>query len=229
MPRKSRYSSLQIVFVDPSGKQTKGPIITRKCQRATRSLNHDSWNHKKAIQRFLWYLPRGDQQGLEAACKALIHQKCLSEALMRCMHGDRPNIHKIKSLLSLWNTYGLWSIPQSLGNDLAVFTDAIRYFAPPYEGPPIILYRGQSRSRYEQGIFGIAWTARVAIAKQFSGIRDTEGVVLELNASPDLIVVHVPDFISTCKTNPNSGVEYEDEYLVDPRALTGRVRVHPLS
>lgn len=226
MPRKPLYNRIQIVFVDPSGKQTDGPIITRKCQQASRTLDHDNWNHVKAIRRFLWYLSRGDQRGLDAACLALIRQNSLGEALKRCMHGNKPNIRKVSSLLSLWNARGLWSIPRSLGNDLAILTDAIRYFAPPYEGAPITLYRGQSRSRYEQGIFGIAWTARVAIAKQFSGIRDTEGVVLELDASPDLIVVHVLDYISTCKTDPRNRVDIEDEYLVDPRALAGRVRVH---
>jgi hypothetical protein len=58
---------------------------------------------------------------------------------------------------------------------------------------------------------------------QFSAGR-TAPVVIAVCASPGMIVVHVPDHISTPKTNPESGLDYEGEYLLDPRLLADKVR-----
>ena len=94
---------------------------------------------------------------------------------------------------------------------------------PPYTGDGLTLYRGQSRTRHENGIYGIAWTSRYEIAEQFSRLRDTSGMVVQVDASQDMIVVHVPSYISTRKTDPANKLEYEDEYLLDPRKLVSRV------
>jgi hypothetical protein len=156
---------------------------------------------------------------------ASIRLDCLGDTLKSCLKGRRPNQGKLKSLLHLWNGRGLWTLPRTLKEDLCLFTDAIGYFAPPYVGDGLTLYRGQSLARHENGIYGIAWTSRYEIAQRFSELRDTPGVVVQVDASQDTILVHVPDWISTRKTDPASELEYEDEYLLDPRKLVGRVTI----
>lgn len=227
MGRKRRISCIRITLVSPDGKQTSEVILPVDQTKSVRRFGHEGWGREESIRRFRWYLARGDQNGIEASYDALVRHECLGDALQDCMSGTRPNMRKTRALLLLWNARGLWSLPRALGDNLAIFTDAIRYFAPTYDGDTLTLYRGQSRDRYERGIFGIAWTTQLAIAEQFAPFRDTPGVVLELQATPELIVAHVPDFISTPKTNPESNLEFEDEYLVDLRALSGRVRVRP--
>src|SRR5665213_218484 len=217
MPRKSRIKEIRISFIAPSGEKTGELVLP--VDIAKRQLNTKTWGEEEAIRRFAWYVARCDKKGIDAAYEVLKRLGCLSEALEACAKGRRPNIQKLMALLSLWNTWGLWSIPRALGDNLAQFTDLIRHFAPAYRGAQLKLYRGQSLARYEGGIFGIAWSGRVPIAEQFAGLRDAPGVVLELDASPEMIVTRMGDFISTRKTDPASGSEYEDEYLVDPRAI----------
>jgi hypothetical protein len=190
-----------------------------------RKLDHTEWERDESIRKFLWYLSRCDNQGLDAATNALIRLDCLGDALKDCLKGPRPNRGKLETLLHLWNGRGMSAVPRALKEDLRLFTDAIRYFAPPYVGDELTLYRGQNRTRHENGIYGIAWTSRYKIAEQFSRLRDTPGIVVKIDASRDIIVVHVPDFISTRKTEPGNKLEYEDEYLLDPRKSKGKVTV----
>lgn len=222
MVRKPAISQIQIRFVDPSGEQRDGPVLVFAPADKRRSLNHSTWTRGEAIRRFSWYLARNDQRGVEAAYQAAVRVGCLRETLQETLRGKVPNEQKTRILLSLWNTYGLWSLPRSLGDDLGIFVDSIRYVAPRFMGPAMTLYRGQSRARYERGVFGIAWTGRLAVARQFAGLRDTPGVVLKLQASPDFIAARVSDFISTPKTRAETD-EFEDEYIVDPRGLSGHV------
>lgn len=221
---RSGLTEIKVTFLDPAGK-TAGKLVLPIARKSRRMLDHQLWDRGEAIKKFNWYLARGDQAGLEAAYEVLDRLRCIGAALESCMRGRKPDRRKTQTLLSLWNTRGLWSLPRALGDDLATFTDAVRYFAPPYSGDALTLYRGQSRERYERGVFGIAWTGRLVIAEQFARNRSTSGVVLRLRASSDLIIAKVANFISTPKTNPARKLEFEDEYLVDPRDLTGRVKV----
>lgn len=224
MRSKQRITQIRVSIIDPSGEKVGEIIQPIDLQKKGRKLDHQNWNCDQAVKRFAWYLARGDQCGVKASYEALKRLGGIDKALRRCVRGPKPNVRKTEGLLSLWNEFGLWSLPRSLGNDLAILTDAIEHFAPPYTGPARTLYRGQSLSRYECGVIGIAWTGRLEKAQQFARLRDDPGVVLELDATPDLIVVHVPQFISTPKTNSASRLEFEDEYLVHPRGLAGRVR-----
>lgn len=211
----------RIRFVDSNGVEVG--VMPLPVPRSRRKLDHTEWNRDKSIRRFLWYLSRCDIDGLDAATDALIRLDCLGDALKNCLMGPVPNLRKLEALLHLWNSRGLWSVPRALKDDLCLFTDAIRCFAPPYIGDELTLYRGQSRTKHENGIYGIAWTSRYEIAEQFSGLRDTPGIVVKVDASQDMILAHLPDFISTRKTDPANKLEYEDEYLLDPRQLVGRV------
>lgn len=222
--RPDAVQPIRICFVDGTGATTE--VTSLPILKNRRKLNHEGWNRDESIRKFLWYLSRCDVEGFEASADALIRLNCLGDALKSCLKGQRPNKGKLEILLHFWNVRGLWSIPRALKEDLCLFTDAVRYFAPPYVGDGLTLYRGQSRTRHENGIYGIAWTSRYEIAEQqFAGLRDSPGIVVKVDASPDMIVAHVPDYIQTPKTNPASELDFEDEYLLDPRKLVGRVSV----
>jgi hypothetical protein len=135
---------LRITFVDADGKSTGDIMLSSPSLEKGRVLDHTQWDRVKSIRRFCWYLSRHDSEGLEAAVDALVRLDCLDEALKHCMKGSRPNLKKVKTLLSLWNNRGFWSIPRALKGDLYLFTDAVRYFTQPYTGEALTLYRAKS-------------------------------------------------------------------------------------
>jgi hypothetical protein len=72
------------------------------------------------------------------------------------------------------------------------------------------------------GVYGISWTPIFDKARQFANIRSPEeghGVVLKLDAAPNMIVVAVKEFSQHTLTLG------EDEYLVDPRLIQGKVSI----
>ena len=164
--RPEAVQMLQINFVTGTGATTK--LISLPVQKIRRKLDHTEWDRDESVRKFLWYLSRGDVEGLDASINALIRLDCLGDALKDCLKGLTPNLRKLETLLYLWNNRGLWAMPRALKEDLCLFTDVIRYFAPPYIGGGLTLYRGQSRARHENGIYGIAWTSRYEIAERFS-------------------------------------------------------------
>lgn len=222
VPSQSLLPTIQINFVSSDGATTKQtfPVISKK----SRKLDPLEWDEDEAKRRFLWYLSRSDIEGLDAATVALIRLDCLGPALKDCFKGKRPNVRKLEALLHLWNLRGLGSIPNALKENLCLFTDVIRYYAPPYTGQGLTLYRGQSRTRHEDGNYGIAWTSSYEIAKRFS-MRKVSGAVVKIDASQDMILVHLPDFISTPMTEPSDKLSYEDEYILDPRRFANRVTI----
>ena len=125
------------------------------------------------------------------------------------------------ALLSLWLSYGYWSIPEALRDDLPLYVVALRRHLPPYDGPPVTLYRGELAAHYYRGAMGIAWTTSLVHAGIFSRIRtytdeqgghEGPGVVLKVEAPPSSIVVDTPTYGHTLK-------EGEREYIIDPRMI----------
>jgi len=86
----------------------------------------------------------------------------------------------------------------------------------------LTLYRGELESRYRMGVYGISWTPIFEKAKQFADRRSPDegrGVVLKIEATPNMIVAAVKEFFKHTLTLG------EDEYLVDPRLIQGKVLV----
>ena len=215
--------SIQIAFVDPNGKSTKGPLIVppRKPVRIQK-LDDTVWNQDQAIRRFCRYFHSGRSTDLEATLRALNRLNCWREAVDQLMTGPSPNIAKGCALLSFWNTYGLHSIPRGLSEDLPHLVDAFKYFLPPYKGQGLTLYRGELESRHTMGVHGISWTPIFETAKRFASRRSPDegrGVVLKIEATPNMIVAAVRDYSKHTLTLD------EDEYLVDPRLIQGKVSI----
>src|SRR5580692_6226702 len=127
MPRKPRIKGITVSFIGPSGEKAGELSLPF---RKTRLLDTKNWGKEKAVRRFAWYVGRGDTTGMDAAYEALKRLGCLADALEACAKGRGPNRKKLQALLSLWNSWGLWSIPRALGDNLAQLTDLIKQFAP---------------------------------------------------------------------------------------------------
>ncbi|MGA9602227.1 MAG: hypothetical protein WBS22_18610 [Methylocystis sp.] len=113
-------------------------------------------------------------------------------------------------LLSFWITYG-FHIARALNGD-HLLTDVFRYLLPPYTGKTLTLYRGEAVERHVKCEYGPSWTPRLEVARMFAARRNDEGggVVLEIDASPEMIVAYV-----------GGHTEYigESEYFIDTRLI----------
>ena len=215
--------SIEVVFVDANGTTRNDPlIVTFQKPGRMRKLDDAAWNQDQTTRRFCRYLQSGDSVALEATIRALNRLDCWRGAVDQFMKGPSPNKVKGCALLKFWNDYGLHSVGRGLRDDLPHLVDAFKYLLSPYTGEGLTLYRGEVESRHTMGVYGISWTPIIEKAKQFANIRSPEegcGVVLKIEATPNMIVVRVKDHSQhTLKLG-------EDEYLVDPRLIQGRVSV----
>jgi hypothetical protein len=190
--------------------------------RRTRKLDDTDWNQDQTIRRFCLYLQTEDSAGLEAVVRALDRLDCWRRAVDQLMSGPSPNIAKGRALISFWYTYGLHSVGRGLREDLPHLVDAFKYLLSPYAGEGLTLYRGEVESRYTLGVCGISWTPLLEKATQFANRREPDegrGVVLKIEATPNMIVTAVKDYSQHTLTLG------ENEYFVDPRLIQGKVSV----
>ena len=101
------------------------------------------------------------------------------------------------------------------GNDLVLIA-GLRLLLPPYVGPAMRLYRGDSAWNRRRRTYGLRWTADIDVARGFAnGVwRTYEGgsVLLTTMATP-------ADIISVPAAASDSRFKDEEEYLLDRRAL----------
>ena len=99
-------------------------------------------------------------------------------------------------------------------NDDLLVVDVLRCLLPPYKGPGLTLYRGDSAFNRRRRTYGMSWSASRSVAADFAQrnrrLYSDGSVLLEAEAPPDAIVfapaLHVNDYA-------------EDEYVVDRRRL----------
>jgi hypothetical protein len=220
-PRAPKPPSFQIQFVGPDGTTTKGPLLVPSDGPArVRAFGEERWDQAQTVRRFAGYLERRDRDGLEASIRAMNRLDCWCEAIGGLTVGPRPNVVKGRALLSFWNDYGLHSVPRGLRENLFHFVDALTYLLPPYAGAGLTLYRGELEARYSAGICGISWTPMLEKAREFANRRfpdEGQGTVLMIEANPETIVAAMRDHSDHTLTLG------EDEYIVDPRTIQGRV------
>jgi hypothetical protein len=115
-------------------------------------------------------------------------------------------------MLEYWISSGD-TIRDGVNNDL-ILMKALRVLLPPYRGPDLTLWRGDSFFNRRCRTYGLSWTASKDIAVGFARAqwRTFEGgsVVLE-TVAPASAIICAPHLL-------NNDYE-EDEYLVDRRLL----------
>ena len=212
--------SIQIVFCSPDGKTTEGPLIECSSE-PPRQFDDTSWDKDRCIREFHGFLRNRDNDGLQAAVRALDRLDCWREAFRQLITGRSPDEVLGGGLLSFWITYGLQSIPLALKGDLILVIDAFKHLLPPYTGPALTLYRGELLSRNNDRIYGLSWTPDFSVAKMFANRRHSlgegPGVLLEMVATPDMIVASVEQTSS----HEHTSWLGEKEYLIDPRLIRG--------
>jgi len=112
---------------------------------------------------------------------------------------------------SIWTVRG-HRIREMVNND-NVLLDVLRILLPKYDGPSMVLYRGENIDRSEQGALGFAWTTRKDIALMFARGLNAEGkggILLSVNAPTKAIIA---------SPGRHSIFLDEHEYVVDPRHL----------
>jgi hypothetical protein len=133
-------------------------------------------------------------------------------ALKKMSRAPRPSRDVQMALLRAWVESK--SIRMHAGDDIVVL-NALRVMLPPYEGPPVTLYRGDNALRARRDRCGMAWTRDIETARRFAQhernlARLGGGVVLEALAPAAAIV----------SASHLSGDHYdEDEFIVDRRLL----------
>jgi hypothetical protein len=206
--------TIRVVFVGPDGTKEVGPSFTLPpISEPTAAPDDREWDKAKCLSSFPNLL-RGTGD-LKACLRAMDRLDCWKDCISQLSYGARPDLALGKSLLLFWETYGLYSIPDGLKDNLPVFVDALRRHLPAYGGAGITLYRGELESRHIAGIHGIAWTSKPKIASQFADRRpdlEGKGVVLRIEASSKMIVADHTMLVG-------ARAEAECEYIVDPRMI----------
>jgi hypothetical protein len=98
--------------------------------------------------------------------------------------------------------------------------EVMRVWLPRYDGPSLVLYRGENIDRFEIGRIGTAWSSKEETARMFAaGLNAVRkgGVILRIDAPADAIIAgpsaHSAKWLM------------ESEYTVDIRRLGGIVEL----
>jgi hypothetical protein len=122
-----------------------------------------------------------------------------------------------RRMLDVWVTCGD-ALRDNVGDDLAL-ADALRVLLPPYKGPPLRVYRGDSFYNRRRRTYGLSWSLDPDVADHFArGLWRTctgGSVVLETDAPREAVI---------CAPAPLANRYCEDEIIIDRRRLI-KVRV----
>jgi hypothetical protein len=128
--------------------------------------------------------------------------------------GDVKNLSKKARIafLSIWIECA-HHIRREVADDI-VLLDALRRLLPPYQGPALVLYRGETWREFSVQSYGMCWTSSRECAETFACALNAEypdgGVLIETFAPTDAIISQAP----------TSGVcGWERQYVVDRRRL----------
>jgi hypothetical protein len=144
------------------------------------------------------------------------------EALTRAMRGvaklPRPSTEFQSYCFDLWLRNGNYLRGQINGAN--VLAAGLRVLLPPYTGPALLIYRGDSWFNRRRRTYGPSWTTSIEVAHHFASDmwrRTCVGgsVLLETMATAEAIV---------CAPGQIDNRYCEDEIVVEPRRL-GKVKL----
>lgn len=128
--------------------------------------------------------------------------------LIVCPPQDRTTVDRFHTQ---WHTSHHYI--RALVDDDALLMDMLWVWLPRYEGPELVLYRGENIDRLERASLGTAWTNTEDTAQVFaSGLNavGSGGVILQARVPVDAIIA-----------GPSEHSRYlgEHEYTIDSRRL----------
>ena len=164
------------------------------------------------VSRLLAALTSGDWPAAQAAMEEVEAAGLWSPAMLAVRSIEKPVPAVCDGFHTLWTVRG-HRIREQLADDALLF-DVLRVLLPTYDGPDLMLYRGESLARHATRAYGAAWTNREDIALMFArGLNawsDGGGVLLSTFAPASAIIA-----------GPSSHSVYlgEYEYVVDREKL----------
>jgi hypothetical protein len=186
-----------------------------------------------AAAAFVLACQNGDVTGLYEAVDLIknAYGGAWTVTMRKVVRESRTVSPKIQSaFLSVWIESNM--LPLFVGDHRAL-CDAARLLLPSYQGPSVRLFRGAGAAERRRRIYGVSWSADVAVAERFARERrvmDGGSVLLETLA-PSAGVICAVDYpkprtqaeIEKLKRgHPNVAVSEfheEREYVVDRRHL----------
>jgi hypothetical protein len=125
------------------------------------------------------------------------------------------------TFLTVWMAYTRLSL---CVRDDAALSVALRVLLPPYDGPPVQLFRGAAVHEREGQAFGFSWTAKLDIAISYANDHERRtqrpGAVFHTLAMPATII---------CASSAAIGAspEGEEEFVLDPLRLGVVAQINP--
>jgi len=170
-------------------------------------LKNERRRRSEAIKGFEYAVRIGNGDRLGPVLSALAATKGYPGAFRRVRGTDAP-IPFREGFLGYWAHDGE-HIRGQINDDLLLI-DALKGLLPPYAGPDMELWRGESHFAWARRRYGLSWTSDREVATDFARMNQqwTEkgGVLLQARVPSAAIIAHVSDF-------------GEEEYLVDRRLL----------
>jgi hypothetical protein len=157
-------------------------------------------------------LKEGDREALFTDVLPRITERWMWPEALRHITRMKGRAHPslVLPLHGVWSLHG--SYIRAVTNDDLLVISALRKLLPPYRGGSKKLYRGERLKNRRQRTYGISWSSSKKVARTYCMYG---GVLLAAQVPQEAIVI---------KINKGWDHFYDDEYLIDRRAL-GRVEV----
>jgi hypothetical protein len=167
---------------------------------------------RRVASDFVAAVANNDREALAQTIEALEWNGGLSAAFRKVASLEVVHADLRAAFLAYWLECG--DSIRSLVSDDKILLSALRVLLPPYAGPPVRLYRGDSAWNRSKRSYGMSWTDDLDIADQFArGMYRTftgGSVVLQADAAPEAII---------CAVRAQDDRYQEREHLVDRRIL----------
>lgn len=171
--------------------------------------------NREAISSFIAAITNDDIEALISVLDRVEGEMALVPAFRAVGRLQHVSARMQRTWRSLWCSWGD-DLRSDINDDLVLAT-ALRRLLPPYRGPDLVLFRGDSAWNRQRRTYGLSWSREEGVADDFarSSWRTIQGgsVLLRAVVPADAIICTVPS------ANDRYG---EKEVLVDRRGL-GRV------
>jgi len=164
--------------------------------------------------KILSALIHGDRAGLqvflEAETASAWHQACID------LIKDAPETADPEAAHSCFIEFG-HRVREKVDDDrllVSALRQLLAKFAGTDAGRGMVLYRGESMDRFQEGHIGLCWTTKRSVAEMFAG-----GLNAMIGQGGVLLQASAPGHALIAGPNAHSRWLGEEEYLVDPRLL----------
>jgi hypothetical protein len=159
-------------------KSNKQKIVRRRAPEVIPGYWEEQKRVGRILNKFVRALQTGDRKALRDSIEDIDERildgwKQVFRRIARIKKVD-PDIRD--AFLGIWISLGD-HLRQEVGDD-CLLAQGLRLLLPPYDGEQQVLYRGEGAANHQSRTYGLAWTAKRAVAEDYAEKRDyrrTEG------------------------------------------------------